>query len=424
MITSDDTDYTLSPVASHDQTGSLGLAAIIIGGTIAVPGFLMSAQVSSGVGFYDGILSFVIGCQVLAILGVLTAKVGADSKLSTYLILRFVFGRVGYRYASLLIAGIMLFWFAVLCNLFGHASRELVIAYSGASVSPMLYAILGGIGMVCTTIFGFVAVQRMAQLVVPLLAALLLYGAYAAVSSNGAATFSGQGSGALSIGAAISIVIGAYSGGIVTLPDYVRFARHPKRALWAVYFSLGISFPIVLTITAIPSVVVGNPDLLKIFLSIGLGAGALLILLFSTVSSNVAMLYSAGLAVSASLSRSAFSKSVSVLGFSATLVGLFDVVNLFVPYVSFLGISVPSLCGIYVYDYLITSKRNYDTQQLRNLPNYNASAIVCWMLGFMIGVASLLDIVTFTSVAALDSIFAAAISYAVLARQQRRDSVA
>ena len=63
-------DYSHQPVPENERTDAYYIAVIIIGGTIAVPGFLMASNISQGAGFYPGLIGFIIGCQVLAITGV------------------------------------------------------------------------------------------------------------------------------------------------------------------------------------------------------------------------------------------------------------------------------------------------------------------------------------------------------------------
>ena len=213
----------------------------------------------------------------------------------------------------------------------------------------------------------------------------------------------------------MSIVIGAYSGGIVTLPDYLRDARNQKRALAAVYLCLGVSFPTILTVTAIPSVLSGEEDLIKIMLSLGVGVGALVVLIFSTMSSNVSMLYSVGLSIAASFKQVKFWWSVGFFGVLATFLSIYDVVTLFIPYISILGISIPSLCGIYICDFFFINGQNYSSEKLEMLPRYNFPAFIAWSAGFVVGALSVNNIITITTVSAFDSMLSAALCYCMLA---------
>ncbi len=408
-------DYVHSPVPDSETTPAYRIALIIIGGTIAVPGFLMAAQISAGAGFQPALLGFLIGCQVLGLTGIMVGHVGVKSKLSTYMILQFPFGRKGAWMPSLLIGFVLFFWFAILCSLLGAAAAEALNTIFGVSWPEPVLSVFGGLVMVLITIYGFNAVTRMSLIVVPIMAAVLLFGAWRAWHVGDHALLAGPGNGTFGTSAAISAVIGAYSGGIVTLPDYLRYARHPGRALAAVYLALAVSFPIVLSITALPSVLFGQQDLIQIMLAMGIGVGALLVLIFSTVSSNVGLLYSSSLALATAAPRVGFRGGVVLLGIIASGLSAFDILGLFIPYISLLGISIPSLCAIYLCDFHLVQKGQYTTGRLLELPAVFAPGLVAWIAGFIGGLGSYFGWFVITTVTAVDSMLIAAVVYTVLA---------
>lgn len=411
-----DFDFVHTPVPAADTTPAYRIALIIIGGTIAVPGFLMAAQISAGAGFGPALVGFVLGCQVLGVTGVLVGLVAARSKLSTYVILQFPFGTRGARFPSLLIGFVLFFWFAILCNLLGAAAAQALLTLTGVSLPESLLSVTGGFAMVLITIYGFSAVTRMSLTVVPIMAAVLLFGAWRAWRVGDHSLLDGTGTGGLGTGAAVSAVIGAYSGGIVTLPDYLRYARNRAQALAAVYFALAISFPIVLTITALPSVLFERQDLIQIMLALGIGVGALIVLIFSTVSSNVGLLYSSSLALATASRRFGFRSGVATLGVIASLVSSFDVLSLFIPYIALLGISIPSLCAIYICDFFVVHARDYSLQKLRGHRGFCAPAFLAWTTGFVAGLLSHAEVIVVTTVTALDSMLFAAAAYVALTR--------
>ena len=84
---------TRSPLDSGAETplltitlGALHVALVLIGGTIAVPVFLLSSQLSSSRGFYGALPAVFIGPLILGLFAGLTSAVGARVRLSTYLI--------------------------------------------------------------------------------------------------------------------------------------------------------------------------------------------------------------------------------------------------------------------------------------------------------------------------------------------------
>ncbi len=402
-------------VPKTETIGTAHIATIIIGGTISVPGFLMASQVSQKAGFYPAIMGFVIGCAVLGILGVFTGLVGSRSRLSTYLIMRHAFGPMGFRIGALITASVSLFWFAIIGNLFGHAMTSVFDMILGVTIDARLFSILGGILMTGIALYGIATLDKMARILVPIMAILLLYGAWQALGNYDTSLLSLPGVGTLGIGGAASVVIGAYSGGIVTIPDYTRYAKGHKGPAIAIFFALGVSFPLVLTITAIPSILSGQEDLINIMLFLGIGVGALIILIFSTISSNSLMLYSAGLGLSSFSNRLRFWKVTAFIGAGATILSTLDVVNLFVPYIGLLAISIPSLCGIYVCDFFLIKRGDYKAEDLEHMPKYNIRAFIAWAVGIMTGLASTYYNLGLTGIPALDSMIPAFLSYWLIA---------
>lgn len=382
-----------------------------------MPGFLMAAQIGAGAGFHPALVGFFIGCQVLGLTGIIVSRVGVRSKLSTYMILQFPFGRTGGRLPSLLIGLVLFFWFAMLCSLLGAAAAESLRSLTGVIWPAPPLAVTSGLGMVAITIYGFNAITRMSMIVVPTMAVVLLYGAWRAWSFGDHSLLDGPGTGAFGVSAAISAVIGAYSGGIVTLPDYLRYARNPGRALAAVYLALAVSFPIVLIVTALPSVMFAEEDLIRILMMLGIGVGALIVLIFSTVSSNVAMLYSSGLALATASSQLGFRRGVILLGVVASAISALDILSLFIPYISLLGISIPSLCAIYMCDFYLVRRGDYSTDSLLGHVRVFPPGFIGWTAGFVGGLLSHYGWITITTVTAVDSMLIAATVYTVAARR-------
>lgn len=411
---SERTGYAHRPVPQSATIGVSYIAIIIIGGTIAVPGFLMAAEISKAAGFINAVWGFIIGCAILAALGTLCGLVGVRSRLSTYLVLRQAFGSKGFRVCNLLTASVSLFWYAIIGNLFGDALAEVSKSALGITVDARIFSLFGGLGMTAITLYGITALDKLARIVVPAMVLLLLYGLHKALGNYDHSALFAPSAGLMTISGAASAVIGAYSGGIVTLPDFLRYARSERGAAIAIIFALGISFPIVLTITAIPSILSGQDDLINIMLFLGIGVGALVILLFSTVSSNCLMLYSAGLAIAACSEKVRYWPTVVIIGTAATILSLFDVIALFIPYINLLAILIPALCGIYICDFFLIHRGRYGSDEPAYA--YNWPAFVAWGAGALVGLGSLNGHLQIFGVSALDSLLSAALAYWALSR--------
>ena len=83
------------------------------------------------------------------------------------------------------------------------------------------------------------------------------------------------GNGELSLGVAISVVVGTYIVGAVLVPDLCRYARSRVDGVSAIVLSLGVGLPCILAAAAVPSLATQEADLVRIMLGLGLGVPAL-----------------------------------------------------------------------------------------------------------------------------------------------------
>ena len=91
---------------------------------------------------------------------------------------------------------------------------------------------LGGLLMIATTVFGFKALQKLSDLVVPLLLTGIIVVAYmSAQQSEFHSVMLIPGDGSLSIGLGISALVGGMVVGVTIFPDLARFC--PQPCTWA-----------------------------------------------------------------------------------------------------------------------------------------------------------------------------------------------
>ena len=97
-------NYSHDSVPDDQTVSGIRIALVIIGIAITLPAFLLGAKIIVALGFIRGSLAIVAGGLIIAAVGMLTMTVGATSRLSTYLIIQFPFGRTGGRWVSLFLS--------------------------------------------------------------------------------------------------------------------------------------------------------------------------------------------------------------------------------------------------------------------------------------------------------------------------------
>src|SRR5690606_18262164 len=99
----------------------------------------------------------------------------------------------------------------------------------------------------------------------------------------------------LSLGTATSYVVGIFLVGTVISPDVARWAKTKKDAVLSSFFGFLIGNSLMLLIAIILAKTTGTGDLVKVFLSLGMGMPAILILILAQWTTNDNNLYSASL---------------------------------------------------------------------------------------------------------------------------------
>jgi len=109
------------------------------------------------------------GALILTLIGCLTAAIGSNTRLSSYMLNRIAFGRNGATLVNLAFAVSLLGWFGVNIDLFSGAVQRLAADLFGVAVPGWPIEIFAGFVMTVTTLLGFRAINLLSTLLVPVL---------------------------------------------------------------------------------------------------------------------------------------------------------------------------------------------------------------------------------------------------------------
>lgn len=410
---SDLDDFSREQVPQEKTFSGFHIALVMIGGTIAVPVFLMAAQIGSSLGLAGAIPVFFTGSLVLGILIGLTSYVGAKTHYSTYMVTQFAFGRQGAKFVNLVIALSLIGWYGVISNIFARAADLMMQDAFGWVVPIWFYVIIGSVLMVSVTISGFKGLDKLALTLVPFMALFLFYTAWLSYDVNSVWGGAGKDS-YFTFSSGVSAIIGSYIVGVVIQPDYSRFARNVRHAMIAAFVALGISFPLIMVLSAIPSIATGEKDLIQIMVILGIGVPAFLLLTLSSWSSNVLSLYSSSLSLSTMFSIARLWQITIAVGAMGTVIALTTAQDFFVTYLIILGITIPPIAAIYILNILWVRRGNCDNKLLAKEPAIDARAFITWIVASTIGYFSHFGELNLIGAASLDSVFSAFLCYAIL----------
>ncbi|OWQ83790.1 hypothetical protein CDN99_25310 [Roseateles aquatilis] len=381
---------------------------ILLAVMIALPAFVMGAEIGFAFGARSGLIVCLAGGGLLGLLAAMTGAAGALRRRTTYELIGDAFGRQGARLANAVLGVSVLGWFGVMSTMLGHALASMGAGL--ASQPPWVLSLVGCVLATATAMAGFRALNWLSTLTTPLKILLLAWTFGAAMRDGSGAVdrlWSHVATGSTSLGNGISMVVGGLIVGAVLSPDVCRFAISPRRAAWGAGLAYGLGFPLVLVLSGAPSLVSGERDMIKIMLALGLGLPAMLTVVLTAWSTNTFNLYAATLVGKTLAPRWSDGRLALIAGAIGTAAGLGGISQLLLPYLLWLSIMIPPIAGIYLVNVRLGSSAAADRA-------WHWDAVAAWAIGS--GWAALAPRwqVSLTPVAALDSLAVSAAVYATL----------
>lgn len=403
------------PVPLSERAPGWSLALITFGIGTTLPVFWLGAEVTQSIGLPRALLVFVGVCLAFGLLSVFTGMVGNRTRLSTYMVLHFSFGRQGAKLINLAIAVTLVGFFAATVDAFGNAvSGALGRQFGSGAPSVQVCALIGSVLMTTAAIFGLRGLERLSTVAVPLMAVFIAYVLYRGTQVHGAAAFwdfPGKGG---SLSAALASVIGMVVMMPVLMPDVTRYA-HGDRGSWIASLGLTLGFPFVFVAGALPSIITGQLGIAENMAAFGVALPALFILVFSNWITNTANLYSATLTL-ATVARQADWKLTLAASAAGTILALAGFMSHFQDFIFGLSVFIPPIASIYLVDFFFVRGQHYDLAELERQPSWGWAALLAWALASAVAWLGSYGGWRLSGLPTLDALLTAAVAYPVLAR--------
>ena len=334
------------------------------------------------------ILGHLIGNTLMAGCGIL----GSDHGVMAMTSLRPSFGIRGSILPAILNIIQLVGWAAIMLIISGHAGAMLA-KFAPVPSSERFWIVLIGLGTLFWALFTEKPLWKTLQntAVVGLLIVVCLMtvvsfkeiGVAAAVNKPVTMNFM----------TGLDLVIAMPISFMPLVADYARFARNTKTSFWNTWWGyfLVSSWMYVLGLTA--TLITGETDpgmlILRTMGSLGLAVPALLLVVFSTITSDFANLYSS---TCSALNISDRIKPKAVIwgsGILSILVALVFPMAQYESFLLFIGAMFVPVLGIVMTDYFLLRKRAMQTEELDRpegpywyFKGVNRAAILAWIAGF------------------------------------------
>ena len=335
----------------------VSLAEILTGTYFSTLGF--------GKGFAAIIVGHVIGCVLLFLAGV----IGGKSRLSAMETVKSSFGNKGGLFFALLNVLQLVGWTAIMI-------------YDGALAAGGIFS--SGHWIWCLVIGALIVVWIMVGITnlgkintVAMTALFLLTLVLCKVIFFGGNTVLSQPDDSLSFGAAVELAVAMPLSWLPLISDYTREAEKPvtATAVSAIVYGLVSCWMYVIGMGA--SILTGESDIAQIMLKAGLSVIALIIVVFSTVTTTFLDAYSAGISnesIFPQFKGQYVAVAVTVVGTIGAIVFPMDDITGFL---YLIGSVFAPMIAIQIADYFILHRDRRSTA-------FDARNLVIWAIGFVL----------------------------------------
>ena len=362
----------MSTQTELEKVSTFSQMLLWFGAAVSIAEILTGALLAP-LGFERGMGAILAGHVIGAALLLPAGLIGAQSGLSAARSVRISFGRYGSYVFSILNLVQLLGWTAIMIVSGAKAMDGITGELWGFRNEAAGCAVIG-ILIALWVLMGIKNLARVNVVVVTMLFGLSLVLGFAVLGQTGA----GAAREPISFGAAVELNVAMSLSWMPLISDYTRRLRRTFLGTAVSVLGYFIGSVLMFAIGLGASLFAGTSDIARILLAAGLGLAALLIVLFSTVTTTFLDVYSAGVSA-ANLSERLNEKTVAVLVCAlGTILAASVSMEQYENFLFFIGSVFAPLFSILFVDYWLLGRREVDPSRPLDL----RSALL-WAAGFV-----------------------------------------
>jgi putative hydroxymethylpyrimidine transporter CytX len=394
---------------------AISLAEIWAGGFLAPMGFWA--------GLWAILLGHLIGNTLMGLGGVIGSEHGIMSMVST----RPAFGIRGSNFAAVLNIVQLIGWAAIMLIIGGRAGAALGKPFGGILAADAFWVVLIGLGTLLWALWtgkpAWKMLQSVSVVALLLVIAAMTWVAFGFTEMQRAAP-AGQPMGFMT---GLDLVIAMPISWMPLVADYSRSARSTRSAFWNTWWGYFIvsSWMYILGLQVALMSGAADPGLLILnsMGRIGLAVPALIMVVFSTITSDFPDVYSATCSM-LNISRKLSARTVMwIAGTLSIAVALVFPMEQYENFLFFIGAMFIPLFGVVLTDYFILRRRRLDADELYReggaywyRGGFNPAALAAWAAGF--GVYQAIVLLKVPVGGSIPSMLAAGLLYWGLSRKR------
>ncbi|MDD6880560.1 MAG: cytosine permease [Firmicutes bacterium] len=339
-----DADYSLEAVPASARKGFLNMFFVMLGFTFFSASMSVGAKLGNGLDLSGFIWACIIGGLILSAYCGILAYIGSETGMTMDLLCRRTFGTKGSYLSSLILGFTQIGWFGVGVAMFSIPAAELM------GVNPWLLTIVAGLLMTATAATGMKALEIVSYISVPLIVVLGVYSMTTSVSDGGGLnTIFAQSAGGITLFTGIGFVIGSFISGGTATPNFIRFAKNSKIAVWTTVIAFFLGNTLMFCFGAVGGAFTGKDDIFYVMIAQGLAIPALIVLGANIWTTNNNALYTGGLAIS-NISKVRMKYTTWIAGIVGTALAIWLYWN-FVGWLNIINCALPPIGVIVILDY-------------------------------------------------------------------------
>ena len=422
----------IQPVSDHERNlngldffllwagVAISLAEIWAGGFLAPMGFWL------GIGAI--VLGHIIGNTFMALGGIIGSEHGIMSMVSV----RPSFGIRGSSLAAVLNIIQLIGWASIMLIIGGRAGAMLGKPMGGILASKSLWIIAIGLGtLLWAQVTGKPIWRVLQKLTVIGLLLLMVLMSGVSVKEFGSGVFDIRPR-EMPFMIGLDLVIAMPISWMPLVSDYSRFSKRTAPAFWNTWlgYFLISSWMYVLGLTATMVAGAGDPGslILQLMGGVGLAVPALIMVVFSTITTGFPDVYSATCSTM-NISQKFSSKTILwAAGIISILVALVFPMEQYENFLFLIGAMFVPLFGVVLTDYFFIQNRQINVKNLYRSQGpywyangFNGVALICWAVGFL--VYELIALTKYPIGGSLPSLLAAGIFYYFITRWRRKKGI-
>lgn len=379
MSQNSDRDFPLDHVPESARVGLVSLAAVLLGFTFFSPTMVAGGRVAAAYSLNDFLKVMLAGNLILGLYVGVMAVIGTKTGLTSVLLSRYALGSMGAKWAGFLLGGTQLGWYAVSAAYVA----ELYAAAFNMPNSYIFWAVFWSLVMGFTAVYGFKGMETISYIAIPLILVLTVWvpilGIQKAGSWSALAAIRPESS--MPMTTALTIIVGTFASGGTQVTNWSRFAKSAGISFFAAMLAFFFGNGLMIFSGGIGAIAFQQPDLVEVFLQMGIIFFAMAILTVNIWTTNDAAAYAFGVAGAEFFNRP--DKKPFVIGgvLIATVLAATGIYSWFIPWLVMLGIFIPPLGGTIIGDFLFTWKGKMPRMEEVEFRPLRYSNIVAYLLG-------------------------------------------